>query len=111
MNKYLVDNYQLGISDIISLLKTMRVDEYESFYIIHFDVDDFIKTKKTNIRVRELLHLVSYGNLKVKGLHVIDGTFDYIAGNIAGLYRLFIFEEQQKLTLQKKRKDLNKNGN
>ena len=110
MNKYLVDNYQLGIADIYPLLNKIRIAEYKSFYIMHYDIDDRLKNKNRN-HVREIFHVLCYGNLEVRGLHVIDGAFDYIAGNITSLYNLYVLEENALIQMRKKRKDMKVYGN
>ena len=98
MNKYLVDQYQLSICELIPVLNNLKIDEYEGFYILHYDVEGNIRNKnKKSIRIKEVLHLLSYGNLSIRGLHIIDSTFDYVAGNIRHLYRLFLIEERAKM--------------
>ena len=98
MNKYLSDNYQISICDLIPILKNIRIHEYRSFFILDYDIDGTItNTENKKIHIREVLHLISYGNISTRGLHIIDGTFNYVAENIQYFYHLFILEERAKL--------------
>lgn len=99
MNSYIKKNYDLEITDIVNLLKLIKIDKYEHTYVMHFDIDD----KVGDIRIRELLHLISYGNREVQGLHVVDNTFDYIATNIGNIYRIFIIEENIQIERDKQK--------
>ena len=88
MDKYLKKNYQLSILDINNYLDMLRVDKCKLGYIIHADIP--YKTAQ-GYYVREIFHIISYGNLDIKGLHIIDGALDYIKCNINTLYRLYKF--------------------
>lgn len=105
MSRYLSTNYRISIGDIIKLLDKIRIDEYKNFYILHYDIIDTFP-QNSKIKIREVFHLVSYGNRDVKGTHAIDSTFDYIAGNIHSIYSMYVLEQSMLIQLRKQGKDL-----
>ena len=104
MHTYIKEHYNLNFSDINKYLDKLRIDRYAFGYVIHCDISD--KTAN-GYYLREIFHVISYGNLEIKGLHIIDGALDYIRKNANVLYRLYLFNCSRFNNRKIKKKGLN----
>jgi len=89
MQEYLKDNYKLSIEDVISQLATkgFSYSKVKDLYIIR--VNDNIKETKSQEKLSTLIRLIDYGNLDIRGVHLIDSTLNYIKSNILNIYRIY----------------------
>lgn len=101
INSYLEKNYNIKITDLIKYLNYIKINSYKNMYIIHMDVDEKLQD---GTLVRELFHLISYGNREVRGCHIIDNSFDFIGGNLKYIYRLYTFNKTRMALEEKKKK-------
>ena len=62
---------------MVNHLKITSVDN-----IFTCTVDNNILLPNTNYRLLDIVKLIEYGNMEVKGVHIIDNAFDYIENNI-----------------------------
>ena len=92
MNSYLSDNYDMQIVELLPILCDIKIEKYRYGYIMQ------INTNRSKINskysVAEILHLIDYGNIEVKGLHIINNIFEYIRNNLNMLYRLYMFTQK-----------------
>lgn len=92
MNSYLSDNYDMQIVELLPILCDIKVEKYRYAYIMQINMN---KSKiNSKYSVAEILHLIDYGNIEVKGLHIINNIFEYIRNNLNMLYRLYMFTQK-----------------
>lgn len=71
---YAIDNAEILVDTHTFKLDTEIVDEY----------------KDTGYRIKDLLNLIEYGNLEVKGTKALSKSFNYIRNNLIILYKIYI---------------------
>ena len=90
INNFLYNN--LGIEDdAYTIIKYCIDNAYYSVesskHIIDFCTRN--KYKDTDYRISELLNLIEFGNLEVKGTYTLTRHLNYIRNNIGSLYELY----------------------
>ena len=92
LNFYLYNTLGIG-EDAYSILKYCIDCVYTSLepnnYVLDFD--SRIRYKNTKYTVGQLLNLIEYGNLEIKGTHTLTKNLNYIKNNIEYIYNLYLY--------------------
>ena len=89
INEFLKDKYKI---DVMTILKEMSfsINKYNNTRTVSINNNTY--DEKSQEKIISLLKLIEYGNLRVKGLHIIDRAFKYIKSHINELYKLYIMK-------------------
>ena len=89
MQEYLKEHYKLSLEEIIEQLATrgFSYNKVKDLYIIR--INDNIEETKSKEKLSTLIRLVDYGNLEVRGIHLINSSIEYIKSNLLNIYRMF----------------------
>ena len=89
MNKFLEDTYGINVQTIVDniKIKASKVNDHWSVSIDNNNVEP-----KSQEKVISLVKLIEYGNLEIRGLHVIDDAFRYIKEHLYALYKLYVMK-------------------
>ena len=89
MQEYLQENYDVSIDDIITQLaiKGFSYSKVKDLLIVR--IDDNIKEEKSQEKLSMFVRLINYGNLQIRGTHLIEDTINYIKSNILNIYRFY----------------------
>lgn len=86
--KYITKHYAISLEELLCFINYIRVSKFKNIYILDYDV---VAKYKSKIPVRSILHILTYGNIEVKGLHIIDKAIEFVAGNLNHIYRGYTF--------------------
>lgn len=86
--KYINKHYAISLEELLCFIDYIRVSKFKNIYILDYDVNVKHKSK---IPVRSILHILTYGNIEVKGLHIIDRAIEFVANNLNHIYRGYTF--------------------
>lgn len=92
MNEYLLENYQVTIQDILKQIEFL-VNKRGNQWTV--SVDNNIYETKTNLKLISLIKLIDYGNVQVKGIHIVDSSLKYVMKNLKRIYRLYNVEREE----------------
>ena len=89
MQEYLKENYKVSIEDVIKelALRGFSYSKVKDLYIVR--LNDNIKEEKSQQKLSTLIRLIDYGNLEIKGVHLINNSIEYIKDNILNIYRIY----------------------
>lgn len=89
MQEYLKENYKVSIEDVVRelALKGFSYSKVKDLYIVR--LNDNIKEEKSQEKLSTLIRLIDYGNLEIKGVHLINNSIEYIKDNILNIYRIY----------------------
>jgi hypothetical protein len=90
LDEYLYESLKINSSstDVIEYgLKNLFISDTGSEFIVMIDSTLFMP--KTNQNLLNLIKLIDYGNLEVKGLNIISEAFSYIVMQIQNLVKLY----------------------
>ena len=89
MQEYLKENYKVSIEDVIKelALRGFSYSKVKDLYIVR--LNDNIKEEKSQQKLSTLVRLIDYGNLEIKGVHLINNSIEYIKDNILNIYRIY----------------------
>lgn len=86
INDYLKKNYQITVDDV---LDSIKLSFNKCNNVCSLSIDNNIIEPKSQEKVIALVKLIEYGNLDVKGLHVVDSTFRYIQSHLKEIYTTY----------------------
>lgn len=89
MDKFLKDTYGIDVQTIVDNIK-IKVSKGNGHWIVGIDTNNV--EKKSQEKVISLVKLIEYGNLEIRGLHVIDDAFRYIKEHLYALYKLYMMK-------------------
>lgn len=89
MQEYLKEHYKISIEDIVEqlALKGFSYNKVKDLYIIR--INDNIEESKSKEKLSTLIRLVDYGNLDIRGIHLINSSIEFIKDNLLNIYRMF----------------------
>ena len=89
MDKFLEETYGINVQTIIDniKIKASKVNDHWSV-----SIDNNIIEPKSQEKVISLVKLIEYGNLEIRGLHIIDASFRYIKKHLYALYKLYVMK-------------------
>ena len=86
VNEFLKSEYGINVDTVLSSME-FSVNRVSDVYVI--SIDNNTIEEKSQEKVISLIKLIEYGNLKIKGLNVINDSFKYIKKHLKLLYRLY----------------------
>lgn len=89
MDKFLEDTYGINVQTIIDSIK-IKASKVNSHWSV--SIDNNIIEPKSQEKVISLVKLIEYGNLEIRGLHIIDASFRYIKKHLYALYKLYVMK-------------------
>ena len=86
MDEYLLKQFKTSIEKVLENLdKIILIYKTGTLYTIELDSS---VTNTHHISIYGLIQLIDFGNIDVKGLHIVDKAFNYIQNNLQMIYNL-----------------------
>lgn len=83
MNNYLVDNYNITLKEIFqAILDNILLTKQGDYYKL--TINDSVMIK--DYTLSQLMRLVDYGNLEIKGLHIFNKVEKYIQSKLQAIF-------------------------
>ena len=83
-NSYMQDQLNLNSWDVIRFLiytvNSLKFTLNSDGYIVYLDKEH--KLPDTNYSLESIMKLIDYGNIEIKGTHIMDNAFAYVENNI-----------------------------
>lgn len=89
MNEYLKNMFQTDVDSIIKQID-FSINKYNNTWTV--SINNNIEEEKSQEKLISMLKLIEYGNLKVKGLNVINNSFKFVKNHIVELYKLYLMK-------------------
>lgn len=88
MDSYLNLNYGVSLNEILhSFLANMSVYKSGGIFILEANKNEYMPN--TSIKYEMFIRLIDNGNLEVKGLHLVDTTYNYFKNHMYFLYEMY----------------------
>jgi hypothetical protein len=86
MDEYLLKQFKTSIEKVLENLdEIIIIYKIGTLYTIELDSS---VTNTHHISIYRLVQLIDFGNTDVKGLHIVDKTFNFIQVNLQMIYNL-----------------------
>lgn len=89
MDAYLKATLNTDVASIVEQLE-IATNKSPTAWVISISNNNF--DKKSQEKIITLVKLIEYGNLEIKGLHVIEEAFKYIKEHVYALYKLYVMK-------------------
>jgi len=86
LNEFLETTYGINIDKVLNSIEFSK-SLYDTVWVV--SINDNTIEEKSQEKVISLVKLIEYGNLKVKGLNVINDAFKYIKSHLDVLYKFY----------------------
>lgn len=87
LKDYVSGQYKISLEEILNRIgDCLSFSESKDDFIIYLDENQ----KINNIKISELVSLIDYGNIKVKGTLLIRDSFNYFHNNMFILYSYYL---------------------
>lgn len=91
IDEYLKENFNIDLDTVIdNVCENLTIDEALGKYRIHVN---FNRTEPiTGQNINTLVNLIDYGNLEIRGINLINASFNYVQDHYTELYHLYLMK-------------------
>lgn len=86
INEFLMKTYNIDIDDVIDAIE-FSINKNNHIYSV--SIDNNTIEENSQEKVISLVKLIDYGNLHIKGLDLINSSFNYIRNYFKAIYRSY----------------------